>query len=90
MGVLRRVQGRHAEAVSWFGRALAIASEHEMPVATQIMEVLAGLAKDLGEEEFTAAWRQAFDGQEPPMEALRAVEATLERTASADAPEQPR
>ena len=49
----------------------AVAEEYDMRTALQIRATLAGLMSDLGEEQFTAAWREAFEGQEPPLDALR-------------------
>jgi len=84
LGVLRRRQGRPAEAFSWYGRALAIATEYEMRVAGQIMEDLARTMQAMGEDPFAAAWRKAFDGQEPPLELLRQILAKMD----ADSPEE--
>jgi tetratricopeptide (TPR) repeat protein len=64
LGVLRATQGDLVEAVVWLGKALAIASEHKMPVGAQILSHLARLMKDMGEEKFAAAWRDAFEGQD--------------------------
>ena len=71
MGVLRRRQNRADEAVAWYGRALTIAAEYEMPVGTQILMDLARVIGAMGEDAFAAAWRQAFEGQEPPLEDIR-------------------
>ena len=73
LGTLRRLQNRPGEAVSSYGRALSIAAEYNMRVGHQIQVELAGVMKDMGEEDFTTAWRQALDGQEPPIVALREV-----------------
>ena len=72
-GALRGLQKRFSEAVSWFGKALNIAAEYQMRVAGQILRDLARVMKAMGEEEFAAAWREAFPGQEPPVEAIRRV-----------------
>jgi len=77
LGVLRSLQGRLDQAVVWFGRASAIATAHDMRVGIQILAHLARVMKAMGEEQFTAAWRQAFEGQEPPLDVLREL---LERT----------
>ena len=84
LGLLRRGQGNPGEAVSWFGKALAVAVEYNMRVEGQILSDLARTMKDMGEEEFTEAWRQAFDGQEPPLAAILGV---LGRPEAADPPE---
>ncbi len=78
IGVLRKKQNQLREAVSWFGKALAIATEYEMRVSFQIMADLARILKIMGEKEFTTAWQQVFSGQPPPIEALRKVMAMLE------------
>jgi hypothetical protein len=48
-----------------------------MRVSIQILAYLAQVMKAMGEEQFTAAWRRAFEGQEPPLDVLRGI---LERT----------
>lgn len=70
MGVLRRKQEQLPESVVWFGRALAIAAEYQMLVAAHIVLNLAGLMKVMGENEFVAAWQQAFS-EEPPLDILQ-------------------
>lgn len=72
LGVLMRRQRRLDESVSWYGRALAIAAEYKMRVGGQIAGHLARVMKDMGEEAFAAAWRQAFS-QDPPLDLLRKV-----------------
>ena len=57
--------------MAWSGRALFIATRYNMRVAGQILADLARVMKAMGEEEFAGAWRQAFEGQEPPLEAIR-------------------
>ena len=84
VGALRREQDNPREAVSWLGRALAVADEHDMRVGGLILANLASTMKDMGEEEFAAAWRQAFDGQEPPLPAIGEV---LKQRAAEDPPE---
>ena len=55
----------------WFGRAWVIAVRFNMPVAGQIAAHLARLLESMGEEAFSAAWREAFPAQPPPLDALR-------------------
>jgi len=69
LGTLRRRQNRHHEAVSWLGRARAIAEEHDMRVGRQILVELARLLREMGEEAFTVVWRQTLEG-EPPLAAI--------------------
>ena len=71
LGVLHRRQNHLQETVAWSGRALFIATRYNMRVAGQILADLARVMKAMGEEEFAGAWRQAFEGQEPPLEAIR-------------------
>jgi tetratricopeptide (TPR) repeat protein len=73
MGVLYRLKKAMPESVLWSGRALAIAAEYKMRVAGQILADLARNMDTMGEKEFTAAWKEAFQGQEPPLELLRNV-----------------
>ena len=73
VGVLERRRGRPVEAIPWYGRALAIAAEYQMRVGGQILAHLSAILDALGEDAFVAVWRQAFGGQEPPLEAIRAA-----------------
>ena len=57
--------------VGWYGRALAIASEYNMHVGGRILADLAGVLESMGEAAFVEAWGEAFDGEEPPLEAIR-------------------
>lgn len=78
LGVLHWEQNHRDEAVSWLGGAFAIAAEHNMQVAGPILVALAGAMNAMGEEEFSVAWRQALEGQEPPLAMLREVLERLE------------
>ena len=73
VGLLRRDQGRPREGVSWLGRAFAIAAQYEMMVGDRIVVALAGLMQIMGEDELVAAWKEAFEGEEPPLDRIRAV-----------------
>ena len=73
LGSLRLFQNRHRESVAWYGSALIIAADYQMPVLRQILVNLARIVNQLGEEKFTSAWKGAFDGQAPPLEAIRQV-----------------
>jgi len=78
LGILSREQGQFREAVSWLGRALSIAAEYKMRIGNQIMQWLADVMKAMGEEEFTAAWREAMPGQEATLEVIRQAMGKLE------------
>jgi tetratricopeptide (TPR) repeat protein len=71
LGVLYRRKNLPEQAVAWFGRALMIAVAYNMRVAGQILADLARLMRQMGEGLFTAAWREAFADQEPPLDVLR-------------------
>ena len=73
LGLLRLDQERLCEAVSHVGEALAIASRYEQSDRSYILVVLGHLMHQMGESEFTAAWTEAFEGQEPPLDAIREV-----------------
>ena len=88
MGIFWRAQGSNVEAVSWFGRAFVIAKENGMSEVGQIIADLARLATDLGEDAFAVAWRQAFDGQDPPPEVMREVREAAQAASVSD-PEEP-
>ena len=79
LGLLRRKQNRLKESVYWFGRALSIAAEYKMRARGPIATDLARTMKAMGEDEFTAAWRQAFEDQEPPLTRLHEILEHLER-----------
>ncbi len=49
-----------------------------MRVGRKILVSLARLLKEMGEEAFTAAWRQALEG-EPPLAAIRKIVETLDK-----------
>ncbi|MGB8657505.1 MAG: CHAT domain-containing protein [Candidatus Zixiibacteriota bacterium] len=73
LGVLRRRQNQLSDSILWFGRAHLIAAEYNMPVGARILLEVGRLMTTMGENDFTAAWRQAFKGQEPPLEAIREI-----------------
>ena len=73
LGVLYRKQSRFNDAVSRFGRAFVIAAKYKMRVGGQILIDLARVMDSMGEENFTVAWQQAFEGQEPPLEVIRDI-----------------
>jgi len=82
VGLLRRDQDRPREAVSWLGRALALRAECEDGDRARLLVELARLLQSMGEDEFAAAWEEAFGEQEPPLELLREV---VKRVDNADA-----
>jgi len=71
LGVLRVRQEHLPEAVSWLGRAYRIAVEHKMLVRSRIAQALAQPYSAMGEKEFVSAWREAFPGEEPPLDEIR-------------------
>jgi tetratricopeptide (TPR) repeat protein len=73
LGLLYWQQDQLSEAISWFGGALSIAAEYNLGLTRGILEGLAEIMDTMGEEEFAAAWRQAFQDQEPPLALLREV-----------------
>jgi len=72
------------EAIWCFGIALSIAAEHKMPVATHIILYLAALLDQMGDERFTAAWRKAFNGANPPIDRIREIKRLLEEKVGMD------
>jgi tetratricopeptide (TPR) repeat protein len=73
LGLLNRELNRFPEAVACLGQALQIAAQFQMRVESQILVDLARLMKEMGREEFTAAWKQAFEGEEPPLDTFREI-----------------
>ena len=73
LGLLRSVQDRPREAVSYLGKALAMAVEYGASDAAQILAALTILMQKMGETEFTAVWKEAFEGGEPPLDLIRKV-----------------
>ncbi len=71
MGILRRMQNREPESVGLLGTALKIAAANTMSVGGRILGSLARLLRSMGEKAFATVWREAFDGEEPPLDALR-------------------
>jgi tetratricopeptide (TPR) repeat protein len=78
LGFLNRKLNRYREAVSWYGQALIIALNFQMRIATQILTHLALLIKEMGEEAFIASWKDAFDGQDPPLDLIKEIQRRLE------------
>jgi tetratricopeptide (TPR) repeat protein len=66
------------ESTRCFGIALFIAIEHQMPITTQILLNLATNLDYMGDEQFTAAWRKAFDGADPPLDLIREAKRLFE------------
>lgn len=73
LGLLRARHGFCVPAVANLGEALAIALQHEMPVAATIRRDLALLLLELGEECFAGSWREAFGGAQPPEELMSSL-----------------
>lgn len=78
LGLLYRQQSRFQEAIEHLGKAFTLAVKFQMRAARTISIDLVRLMKAMGEEKFLDAWRQAFEGQEPPLGFLREVLAKLE------------
>ena len=76
-GTLRREQGKYQEMMSFFGKALGVAVENNMLNGVNIMVDLAITFEAMGEEAFVGAWRGAFEGEDPPMEAINKTLATI-------------
>ena len=77
MGVLRRRQGNAADAIVWFGSALAIAAEHKMRQTAPILVYLVRCMDAVGQAQFAAVWKDNFK-EDPPMEVLLAVKRRME------------
>jgi tetratricopeptide (TPR) repeat protein len=66
------------ESVRCFGIALSIALEHRMTIAVPILLNLATNLDYMGDEQFKAAWRKAFDGADPPLDLIREAKRLFE------------
>jgi len=66
------------ESTRCFGIALFIAIEHQMLITTQILLNLSTNLDYMGDEQFTAAWRKAFDGADPPLDLIREAKRLFE------------
>ena len=53
------------------GRAYWIEVELKSPDTPKTLNNMTALKFLMGEETFLAAWREAFEGEEPPIEELR-------------------
>ena len=71
VGRIRLQQNKLPEALQWLGAALAIAIKHGSDPSVHVLPHLARVFQKMGEDEFTLAWKEAFEGQEPPLAALR-------------------
>lgn len=66
---------RFKESIRSFGKALPIALQDQMREASfRILLDLALILNQMGEEQFTVAWGEAFDGDAPPLETIRKSE----------------
>ncbi|MDR9817265.1 MAG: tetratricopeptide repeat protein [Candidatus Methanoculleus thermohydrogenotrophicum] len=72
------------ESTRCLGIALFIAIEHQMLITNQILLNLATNLDYMGDEQFTAAWRKAFDGADPPLDRIREIKRLLEEKAGMD------
>ena len=72
------------ESTRYFGIALFIAIEHQMLITTQILLNLATNLDYMGDEQFAAAWRKAFDGADPPLDLIREIKRQVDAAADAD------
>lgn len=71
LGVVSSQQDDFPQAIGWLGKALSKAKEIKFPVTDQIMSDLATLMNAMGGENFTRAWNEAFNGEEPPLDQLK-------------------
>ncbi|HTC74968.1 MAG TPA: hypothetical protein VK684_05300, partial [Edaphobacter sp.] len=53
-------------------------AQFQMRIGSRVLAVLARLMEEMGEAEFAAAWRHAFEGEEPPLDTLRGILETEE------------
>jgi tetratricopeptide (TPR) repeat protein len=70
LGQLCRDQNQVEEAISWLGQALIIATAHDMRVAGRIIAELGGLVDRVGEQCFSATWKQTFPDHATLLERL--------------------
>ncbi|MFC1713674.1 tetratricopeptide repeat protein [Candidatus Poribacteria bacterium] len=74
LGFVSRQRNRLRKAISWYGRAWSIlAKDNLLDSANQVLERLASIMKTTGENEFTIAWRKAFNDEEPPLEFIQKI-----------------
>lgn len=76
---------RFNESIRSFGKALPIALQDQMRESSfWILLDLALILDQMGEEEFTVAWGEAFDGDAPPLETIRETEKVFKEAMGID------
>jgi len=76
---------RFNESIRSFGKALPITLQDQMRESSfWILLDLALILYQMGEEEFTVAWGEAFDGDAPPLETIRKVEKVFKEAMGID------
>jgi len=76
---------RFNESIRFFGKALPIALQDQMRESSfRILLDLALILDHMGEEEFTVAWGEAFDGDAPPLETVRKAEKVFKEAKGID------
>ncbi|MFH1743400.1 MAG: tetratricopeptide repeat protein, partial [bacterium] len=73
LGMLRLNQRRFSESLILLGEVFAITEQYNLQTPNTVLKGLAVIMEIMGEEEFASAWRDAFEDQEPPLEALREI-----------------
>ncbi len=73
VGRIRYEQNKLLEALQWLGGALMIAMKCGPDPSVHVLPDLARVLQTMGEDEFTLAWKETFEGQEPPLELLQEV-----------------
>jgi tetratricopeptide (TPR) repeat protein len=71
VGRSRYEQNRLLQAMQWLGGALMIAIKCGPDPTVHVLPHLARVFQKMGEHEFTLAWKETFEGQEPPLDTIR-------------------
>jgi tetratricopeptide (TPR) repeat protein len=77
-GILYREENHLSESVVSFGRALRIAVDYQMHIGYQILVNLGKNLEIMGEQNFKAAWHQAFE-EDPPLDAIHEIMKIVEK-----------
>jgi hypothetical protein len=79
VGLPALAREEYDSAVTLFGKSLMFTDARELPPASRTLAFLAHIMVKLGEEAFARVWRLAFNGENPPLERIRAAAELMRR-----------
>ena len=73
LGAMNGSLKENLKAINFFGRALSVAGRSRLPQTVDVLNGIAVIMDDMGEENFVGAWQSIFNGNEPPVPVLRKI-----------------